>query len=94
MKGDSKMSKRMILSLTAVMFLLGAGSSYAASLSSSYLMNGATSKAKVISRFGEPIHIDKDTSGRDRYIFEKNGTRLEVSFENNVVWSSHRDSVN
>ncbi len=83
------MLKRIILSLTAVMFLLGAGTSFAASLNSAYLMNGETTKAKVISLYGEPMHIDKDTSNRDRYIFDKNGIRLEVSFENDVVWSSH-----
>jgi hypothetical protein len=88
------MLKRTMISLTAVMFLLGAGSSFAASLSTSYLMNGETTKAKVTSLYGEPMHIDKDTSNRDRYIFEKNGTRLEISFENDVVWSSHSDSVN
>ncbi len=88
------MLKKIVISLSAVAFILGAGSSFAASLNSAYLMNGETSKAKVIGLFGEPIHIDKDTSNRDRYVFEKNGTRLEVSFENDVVWSSHSDSVN
>lgn len=88
------MLKRIIISLTAVMFLLGAGSSFAASLSNSYLMNGETTKAKVISLYGEPMHIDKDTSNRDRYIFEKDGIRLEVSFENDVVWSSHNEHQN
>ncbi len=83
------MLKRMVLSLTAVMFLLGAGTSFAASLSSTYLMNGETTKAEVIRLYGEPMHIDKDTSNRDRYIFEKDGIALEVSFDNDVVWSSH-----
>ena len=88
------MLKKIVISLSAVAFILGAGSSFAASLNSAYLMNGETTKAKAISLFGEPVHIDKDTSNRDRYIFEKKGTRLEVSFENDVVWSSHSDSVN
>ena len=88
------MLKRIIISLTAVMFFLGAGSSFAVSLDNIYLMNGETTKGKVISLFGDPMQIDKDTSNRDRYIFEKNGTRLEVSFENDVVWSSHSDSIN
>ncbi len=88
------MLKKIVISLSAVAFLLGAGTSFAASLSSAYLMNGETTKTEVISLFGEPAHIDKDTSNRDRYIFEKNGTRLEVSFENDVMWSNHSDSVN
>ncbi len=66
----------------------------AASLSSIYLKNGKTTKAEVVSLFGEPMHIDKDTSGKDRYIFEERGSRLEVSFKNDVVWSSRLDSVN
>ena len=88
------MLKKIVISLSAVMFLLGAGSSFAASLDNIYLMNGETTKEKVISLFGDPMQIDKDTTNRDRYIFEKKGTRLEVSFENDVVWSSHTDSVN
>ena len=88
------MLKKIVISLSAVAFILGAGTSFAASLDNIYLMNGDTTKTKVISLFGEPVHIDKDTSNRDRYVFEKNGTRLEVSFENDVVWSSHSDSVN
>jgi hypothetical protein len=88
------MLKKIVISLSVVAFILGAGSSFAASLNSAYLMNGQTTKAEVTSLYGEPIHIDKDTSNRDRYIFEKNGTRLEVSFENDAVWSSHSDSVN
>ena len=66
----------------------------ASSLSTMYLKNGKTTKEEVLSLFGEPMHIDKDTSNRDRYIFEKNNTRLEVSFKNGVVWSSRIDSVN
>ena len=88
------MLKRMIISLTAVMFLLGVGSSFAASFSSMHLVRGETTKAKVISLFGEPTHIDKDTSNRDRYIYEKNGSRLHVSFEKEVLWNSFSDSLN
>jgi hypothetical protein len=88
------MLKKIVISLSAVAFLLGAGTSFAASLSNSYLMNGETTKAKVTSLYGEPAHIDKDTSNRDRYIFEKDGIRLEVSFENDVVWSSHNEHQN
>ena len=88
------MLKKIVISRSAFAFILGAGTSFAASLNSTHLMNGQTTKAEVTSLYGEPIHIDKDTSNRDRYIFEKNGTRLEISFENDVMWSNHRDSVN
>ena len=88
------MLKRIIMSLTAVMFVLGAGSSFAASLSTVGILNGETTKAEVMSLHGEPMHIDKDTSNRDRYIYEKNESRLQVTFENDVVWNSLSDSLN
>jgi hypothetical protein len=89
------MLKRIIMSLTAVMFLLGAGSSFAVTLNSAGLMYGETSKENVISLYGWPMYMDKDTSGMDRYIYEKDGIRLEVSFdENDVVWSSQEEHLN
>ncbi len=86
------MLKRMILSLTAVMFLLGAGTSFAASLSSMRLFNGHTTKSDVVSLFGEPENISKDQSGREKYIYDRNGSRLDVTFDNDVVWDNHQDS--
>ncbi len=88
------MLKRIIISLTAVMFLLGAGSSFAASLSSTRIMNGETSRADVESLFGEPIHSGKDVSGKEKISYEKDGTTLDVTFKNGVVWYSREDSVN
>jgi hypothetical protein len=88
------MLKKIVISLSAVAFILGAGSSFAASLSSVGIINGETTKAEITSKFGEPMHIDKDTSNRDRYVYEKNQSRLQVSFENDVVWNSLSDSLN
>ncbi len=88
------MLKRIVLSLTTVMFLLGAGSSFAASLSNTYLMNGATTKADVISKFGEPVHMDKDIYGNEKFIYEEDAVRLDVTFKNDVVWSSHQNTDN
>lgn len=89
------MLKRIIMSLTAVMFLLGAGSSFAVSLNPAVLWYGMTTKENVMTLYGDPMHADKDRIGRDRFIYEKEGIRLEVLFdENDVVWSSYSDLVN
>jgi hypothetical protein len=66
----------------------------AARLNSMYLTNGKTTKAEVVRLFGEPGDISRDQSGNEKYIYEKNGTRLDVTFKNDVVWSSHEDSAN
>jgi hypothetical protein len=86
------MLKRIVISLSAVMFLLGAGTSFAAKINSLYLINGETSKAKVLSLFGEPEHITKDQSNREKFVYERDGARLEVTFDKDVVWHSRDDS--
>ncbi len=89
------MLKRIIMSLTAVMFLLGAGSSFAVSLNPALLWYGVTTKGNVITLYGDPMRVEKDRIGRDRFIYEKGGIRLEVLFdENNVVWGTNSDLVN
>ncbi len=86
------MLKRIVLSLTAVMFLLGAGTSFAASLNNSiFIENGETTKADVVSMFGEPDLISKDMAGRDKYIYDRKGATLYITFENDVVWVNHTD---
>ncbi len=88
------MLKKIVISLSAVMFLLGAGSSFAASLNSTHLMNGETTKAEVISRFGEPAHMDKDIYGNEKVIYQRGADRLDVTFKNDIVWSSNESHDN
>ncbi len=83
------MLKKIVISLSAVAFILGAGTSFAASLNSAYLLNGETTKAEVISMFGEP----KDKSN-EKFIYQKDSVRLDVSFKNDVVSSSHQNTDN
>ena len=70
------MLKRIIMSLTAVIFILGAGSSFAVTLNSAGLWPGVTTKENVISLYGEPMHMDEDAFGLDRYSYEKDGISL------------------
>jgi hypothetical protein len=88
------MLKRIIMSLTAVMFLLGAGSSFAFTLNSAGLWYGVTTKENVISLYGKPMHVDKVASGMDKYIYEKDGIRLEISLFNDIVWTSYESHDN
>ncbi len=88
------MLKKIVISLSAVAFILGAGSSFAASLSTTYLMNGETTKSEVISRFGEPTLMDKDIYGNDKAIYQDGADRLDVTFKDDVVWSSHESHDN
>ena len=88
------MLKKIVISLSAVAFILSAGSLFAASLSSVGIINGESSKADVVSLFGEPGITSKDQSGNEKYIYEQDGTRLDVTFKNDVVWDSHEDSAN
>ncbi len=81
------MLKKTIISLSAVAFILVAGTSFAASLNSTYLMNGQTTKAEVISMLGEPS--DKSN---DKFIYQEDSVRLDVSFKNDVVSSSHQNN--
>ncbi len=81
------MLKKIVISLSAVAFILGAGSSFAASLNNTHLMNGETTKAEVISLFGEP----QDKSN-DKFIYQEDSVRLDVSFKNDVVSSSHQNN--
>ncbi len=81
------MLKKTVISLSAVAFILGAGTSFAASLNSTHLMNGQTTKAEVISLFGEP----QDKSN-DKFIYQEDSVRLDVSFKNDVVSSSHQNN--
>ncbi len=81
------MLKRIIISLAAVMFLFGAGTSFAASLNAASLMSGETTKAEVISMFGEPVEIDKTVYGDEKLIFVEDSVRLDVIFKNGVIWS-------
>ena len=83
------MLKKIVISLSAVAFILGAGTSFAASLNSAYLMNGNTTKAEVISLFGEP----KDKSN-EKFIYQEGSVRLDVNFKNDVVSSSHQNNDN
>ncbi len=83
------MLKKIVISLSAVAFILGAGSSFAASLNSIHLMNGQTTTAEVISFYGEP----QDNSN-DKFIYHEGSVRLDVSFNNDVVSSSHRNNDN
>ena len=88
------MLKKIVISLSAVAFILGASTSFAASLSSTGIMNGETTKAEVTSKFGEPTSSSRDASGNEKYIYVKDGSRLDVSFKNDVVWNSRDDSAN
>ena len=88
------MLKKIVLSLSAVVFLFVAGTSFAADLNSAYIMNGKTSKAEILSLFGEPGDISKDGAGRDKYIYVRDGSRLDVTFNGDVVWDSQDDSAN
>ena len=81
------MLKKTVISLSAVVFILVAGTSFAASLNSTHLMNGQTTKAEVISLFGEP----QDKSN-DKFIYQEDSVRLDVSFKNDVVSSSHQNN--
>jgi hypothetical protein len=83
------MLKKIVISLSAVAFILGAGTSFAASLNSTHLMNGQTTKAEVISLYGEP----KDKSN-DKFIYQEGSVRLDVAFKNDVVSSSHQNNDN
>lgn len=88
------MLKKIVISLSAIAFILGAGTSFAARLNTAYLMNGETTKADVISKFGEPAHMDKDIYGNEKFIYEEDAVRLDVTFKNDVVWSSHQNTDN
>ena len=81
------MLKKIVISLSAVMFLLGAGSSFAASINSTHLMNGETTKAEVISMYGEPVEMDKTVYGDEKLIYVKDSVRLDLTFKNDVLWS-------
>ncbi len=83
------MLKKIVISLSAVAFILGAGSSFAASLNSIHLMNGQTTKAEVISLFGEPT--DKSN---EKFIYQEGADRLDVNFKDDVVSSSNESHDN
>ena len=88
------MLKKIVISLSAVAFILGAGTSFAARLNSAHLLYGNTTKEEVISKFGEPAHMDKDIYGNEKFIFQEDSVRLDVSFNNDVVSSSHQNNDN
>ncbi len=83
------MLKKTVISLSAVAFILVAGTSFAASLNSTHLMNGQTTKAEVISMLGEP----QDKSN-DKFIYQEGADRLDVRFNNDVVSSSNESHDN
>jgi hypothetical protein len=83
------MLKKTVISLSAVAFILVAGTSFATSLNSTHLMNGKTTKAEVISMLGEP-----NDKSNDKFIYQEDSVRLDVSFKNDVVSSSHQNNDN
>ncbi len=83
------MLKKIVISLSAVAFILVAGTSFAASLNSIGLMNGDTTKAEVISKLGEPTH-----KSNDKFIYQEGADRLDVNFNNDVVSSSNESHDN
>ncbi len=88
------MLKKIVISLSAVAFILGAGTSFAASLNSTHLMNGETTKSEVFSKFGEPTNMSKDLYGNEKVIYQEGADRLDVTFKNDVVWSSNESHDN
>ena len=88
------MLKKIVLSFAAVIFLLGSGASFAADLNEIYIMNGETTKSDVLKLFGEPDNISTDIAGREKVMYEREGSFLEVTFDKDVAWDHLGDSAN
>ena len=85
------MLKKIIMSLSAVMFLLGTGTAFAVDANSVHITNGKTTKAEVLELFGEPKEMSTNLYGKEVYRY-MDRSRLDITFDNDVVWSSIDDS--
>ncbi len=89
------MLKKIFLSLSEeIALMLSVRTTLPVSLNPLFIIYGRSTKSDVVNMWGEPQNIAKDPLGKERFIYDRSGGCLDITFDKNVVWDSHECSAN